>query len=137
MIVHDIEAVLPGFRAQAESLMVDECTITAPGTGEPVYDPETNTTTIPPGPEIYSGKCRIQLTAASGDRPLVAIDQRLTVQHTISIPVGAALVTPDCTVLITASAHDPANVGRRFLVRAVVRKSFATAQRFQAEEVQA
>lgn len=137
MILGDeITAVLPELRAQANSLMEDTCTITVPGVGEGVYDEATNTTTPPAPVQIYAGPARIQIAQLSSDKPLVAVDQLTVVQHIISIPVGAAVVPKAARITIKASAHDPANVGRVFTVRAVLHKSQATALKMQAEEIQ-
>lgn len=137
MILGDeIAAILPELRTQAESLMVDVVTITVPGEGDGVYDEATNIT-LPPAPvQVYAGPARIQVAQLSSDKPLVAVDQLTVVQHIISIPVGAAVVPKAARITITASAHDPANIGRVFAVRAVLHKTHATALRMSCEQIQ-
>ncbi|NNG36942.1 DUF6093 family protein [Nakamurella aerolata] len=136
MLADDIDLALPELRAHTESLMQDTCVITVAGDGLPVWDEETQTS-VPPEPQvIYEGKCRIRLPQMNSDRPLLAVDQVVTVQHIISIPVAAVDVPNGATVTVTASRWDAANVGRRFTVRSTVHQSQATAQRLACEEVQ-
>lgn len=138
-----VTGALPRFRARANSLMQDTCTITIPGEGEGTYDPDTNTT-VPPDPTVIyprpdtddDGRCRIQLSQPVSDRPLVAVDQKTVVSHVISIPVGTATVPKLATITITASTHDQANVGRQFTVRSVLNKTQATAFRMQCDQLQ-
>ncbi|WP_029135322.1 DUF6093 family protein [Nakamurella lactea] len=131
-----LAGVLARGRDHANALMQDSCTITIPGEGEGTYDPGTNTT-IPPDPTvIYDGRCRIQLSQPVSDRPLVAVDQKTVVSHVISIPVGSPTVPRMALITITASTHDPANIGRQFTVRSRLSKTHATAERLQADELQ-
>ena len=61
-LVDDILAALPVFRHEANSLMLDECTITRPG--EPVTDPDTGDVTNS-AETVYAGKCKVCLLYTS------------------------------------------------------------------------
>lgn len=136
MLADDIDLALPELRAQAESLMQDTCEIRAPGDGLPVWDEEKQASIPPESVLLYQGKCRIRLPQMNSDRPLLAVDQVVTVTHVVSIPVAAVAVPSGATIRITDSRHDPANVGRTFMVRSTLHQSQATAQRLACEEVQ-
>ena len=56
-----VTGALPLMRTQAESLMLDTCTITAPG-GEPVWDDEAGEYVTPPGIVVYQGRCQVPST---------------------------------------------------------------------------
>ena len=59
-LVDDVLAALPGMRSEAESLMLDTCTVHRPG--EPVTDSDGNVT--PSLTLLYTGPCKIQQTLA-------------------------------------------------------------------------
>ena len=64
MSLHDaIAAELPYLRAQAESLMVDTCEITA--AGEPVWDEGDGIFTPGAATTVYEGKCRLRKPSAA------------------------------------------------------------------------
>ena len=58
----DIAAALPELRAQAESLMVDACTIRR-ATGETTIDP-VSLADVPVYAVVWSGPCRVQRSGA-------------------------------------------------------------------------
>jgi len=127
-------AAMRGRRA-AEALMVDQCTIRAEST-EVTTDPDTGVVTPVPGEVVYAGKCKLQQMRAALPSNPEGGEHRWTMGPLeLHLPVeGSATVKTDCVVEVTASI-DPNNVGRRFRVRSGDRKTFATAIRFQVEEV--
>ena len=136
MIGHDLSAALPGLRLQAESMMVDACIVSAPGSGEPTWDDESGQWVPPSGGTSYSGKCRVQVPNVA-ENEADAGERAWTVQAAIvSLPVsGSESVGVGHTVTITAAAHDSALVGRVYTVTAEHQKTYATARRLRCEEV--
>lgn len=129
----DIVGALPFLREQAESLMLDTCTITR-ASGETTIDRETGlpTTTYT---TIYTGKCKVQSEAVVTLTPNSG-DHRYTVDRwMVHVPVSAGGIKVGDTITITASALDPANIGRKFKIVGLFHKSMATAQRIPVEEV--
>lgn len=122
-------------RVLAESLMTDACTITEAGTGDPIYDPVTDTYQYPAVTVVYDGKCRVR-PARTEDRSRDAgADVVTTRSSVISIPMDVTAVSVDAVVLITASAQDPALADTRFRVVGVTKGSQVTARRLVCEEV--
>lgn len=118
-------------RADAESLMLDSCTITRPG--EPVTDPDTGDVT-PGGSQVYQGKVKIQTYEAQESNP-EAGGATMTVQrYTLHIPVGAYQPAIGDVATITAASADPGLVGRKYRVAALLHKTLATAYRLGVED---
>ncbi len=121
-------------RRAAETLMVDACVVERKsGT---VFD-ETSMAYTDAFTPIYTGPCRVQLTAAmtgvgtpvAGER--VQVVQRATVQ----LPLAVTGVKVDDRVRVTASS-DPDLVGNIYRVRSQFAKTHATARRLEVEETQ-
>lgn len=131
-----ITALARGRRA-AENLMVDECTVTRPGSGDPVWNETSMGYDPPPPTTVYAGRCRVQLSAAMANTP-EAGERVLVVQRaTVSVPVDVTGIAVGDTVTITAAAHDPDLVGSTYRVRSLFAKTHATARRLEVEETQA
>lgn len=114
--------------------MVDACliervtgTTTNPNTGAVT---ETKTT-------VYDGPCRLQEHGGYPRDISTAPDQpQLAVSRELQLPVGTSGdVRAGDRATVTASAHDPAMVGRRMWLRGQPSKSEATSRRFSIEEV--
>ena len=138
-LVDAITAELPALRAQAESLMVDTCTITS-GAATRTYDTNTRTTTTTEGATIYSGKCRVQVTdsvTTTGEN--VGEQLVITERVTISIPVNAVPVPLNSVITITAVADisDPTLVDRKYRVTGSHAGTHKTARRLPCEQVSA
>lgn len=130
-------------RAAAEELMTDACVITRGGTGEPVYDPATDTTSAPADDTVYDdpdtpgagGICR----AKPADTVDLAQDAGEAVvgarRYVVSIPLAATAPRRNDFVLMTASLLDPALPGTRFRVLGAAKGSQLTARRLACEEV--
>lgn len=127
----ELMAQLLESRADAESLMLDTCTIVRPG--ETVTDPETDEVTTP-GPTVYTGKAKVQTYEAQESNP-EAGGATMTVQrYTLHIPVGLYAPEVGDVATITAAAADANLVGRKYRVVALLHKSLATAYRLGVEE---
>lgn len=141
MIGADIAAELPVFQERAESLMQDDCVITRPS-GTKSIDPSTGLPVSDPPATVYGGtgdhgkdKCKVQSRAREVSNRGAGVHVYDVQQLDLHIPVAATGVRVDDIAEITASASDPAQVGRKFKVTGVSRKTFATAQRLPVEEV--
>jgi hypothetical protein len=128
----DVIDVLPLLRAQAESLMIDTCTIHRPGSA--VTDPEsgavTNTTT-----QVYSGKCKVQSKDSATSTPESGEAVYVVVSRQIHIPAGVADVRNNDVITVTASVLNPFGVGRRYRVEGFTPDSFDTAARIPVKEI--
>jgi hypothetical protein len=128
----DLAQVLPELRAEAESLMVDACTVGRPG--DPVTDPNTGVVTAPLTP-LYAGKAKVQTWQAQESNP-EAGGATFTVQrYAVHVPVGSFSPEVGDVVTITAAALDANLVGRKYRVVALLHKSMATAYRLGVEEM--
>ena len=125
------DAVLAG-RVMAESLMLDQCTITRPG--EVVTDPETgdvtNTST-----EVYAGKCKVQSKDSATANPEAGEHQFTVVSRQVHIPANAADVRDGDVVTLTASALNAFTVGKQYRVAGFTPDTFDTAFRLPVKEV--
>jgi len=122
----DVIGVLPFLRTQAESLMVDACTITRPG--DPATDPETGDVTAGEV-TVYSGKCKLQSKDSSVATPDAAGAGFVVVSRQVHIPANAADVQNDDVVTITASRLNVFTVGKQYRVEGFEPDSFDTAAR--------
>lgn len=126
------------FRAMAESLMVDTCTITRAGVGKGEFNSETGQYDLPARIEIYSGKCRLQVTSIiAGSSKSDAGERQTIVQAAeIQLPVaGTESVSIDDVAEMTSTAFDAAHVGRKLTVAALHAKTHATSRRLRVQEV--
>lgn len=125
------DALLAG-RREAESLMVDTCTITRPG--EPVTDPETGNVTG--GTElVYSGRCKVQSKDSATATPDAAGATFTVVSRQVHIPANAAEVRDGDVVTVTASALNAFTVGKQYRVEGFTPDSFETAARLPVKEM--
>jgi hypothetical protein len=126
-------ATLAG-RAAAERLMVDTCTITrvTGGSSDPETGVRTETTTA-----VYTGKCRVQQRpiVRAGGRHDVGEASVVDVNYTLQLPMSVTTVLVEDRAVVTASALDPALVGRAFRVASQAAKTHATMRRFDLLEV--
>lgn len=126
------------FRAMAESMMVDACTITRAGEGKGDFNEGTGQYDPPDRIEIYTGKCRLQVTSIiAGSSKSDAGERQTIVQAAeIQLPIaGTEVVSVHDVAEITASAHDSAHVGRKLTVVALHAKTHASSRRLRVQEV--
>lgn len=135
MLGDAITSALPELRAHAESMMVDDCTITRASTGAPVVDNNNGTVTPAAPATIYSGPCRVQVPDAV-EKAAEAGGDALSVQAAIiSLPVaGSEAVAVGDVVTVTSATFDADLADVDYVVRGLHRKSDATARRLRCEE---
>lgn len=125
------EAALRG-RREAESLMLDACTVHRPGA--PVTDPDTGVV-APALTLVYAGPCKVQQTISQASNPTAGGHSFTVHDSRVDFPVSAGPFAVDDVVTMTASALDTQLVGRTFRVSELFHKSYATAQRVKVSEV--
>lgn len=128
----DPVSALKAGRLAAQSMFIDRYTVTRPG--ELVTDPETGDVTNA-AIEVYSGKGKIQVSAASAENPAAGGHQFTVQSMTLHLPVHAGPFQISDTVTVTASPLDPERVGHQFRITALHEKTFATAQRLKVDQV--
>jgi hypothetical protein len=129
-----VAAALPELRAQAESLMVDTCRITA--AGAPVWDDANGVYTDGPATTVYEGKCRLRRPSA-GPQDTDAGEAGWSVDtYILSLPVvGSEAVSDGHAVVMLTSANDPAAVGLELTVSGGHWQSQSTARRVPCKVV--
>ncbi len=129
-----LAAALPGLRAEAESLMVDTCRVTTPGTA--TWDDSTGIYTDGTPTTIYEGKCRLRRPAAAPQGVDVGEAAWAVDQYVLSLPVeGSEDVADGHDVEILTSANDPAAVGLTLTITGGHWQSQATARRLPCKVV--
>ena len=128
----DVIGALPFLRAQAESLMVDECTIARPG--DPVTDPDTGEVTAGEV-AVYAGKCKVQSKDSATATPDAGGASFTVVSRQVHIPANAADVRDDDVVTITASRLNAFTVGKQYRVEGFTPDTFDTAARLPVKEM--
>lgn len=131
-LVDDILRALPVFRAEAESLMLDTCTITRPGT--PVTNQDTGDVTNTPT-TVYEGKCKVQSKDSATSNPEAGEATFTVVSRQVHIPANSADVQDGDVVTITASRLNAFTVGKQYRIAGFTPDSFDTAFRLPVKEV--
>ena len=132
MIGGILAGMVPFLREQAESLMLDTCTIDRPG--EPVTDPETGDVTNTPT-TVYSGKCKVQSKDSATANPEAGGATFTVVSRQVHIPANAADVQDGDVVTLTASRLNAFTVGKQYRVEGFTPDSFDTAFRLPVKEI--
>lgn len=127
----ELAAQLRESRADAESLMLDTCTISRPG--EPATDPDTGEVT-PGGSTVYTGRCKVQTYEAQESNPEAGSATFTVQRYTLHLPVAAYMPRLGDVATIGTAALDPNLVGRKYRVVALLHKTLATAYRLGVEE---
>lgn len=137
----ELDDLIADGRADAESLMLDDCKITR-ASGTTTLDPDTGLPTADDPITIYGGtgthdedKCKIQSSGVQAVTPDSGQHVYTIERPEIHLPVSATGVKVGDLVEITGSALDAANVGRKFTITGQFRKTLATAQRLPVEEI--
>lgn len=131
-LIDDILRALPVFRSEAESLMLDTCTITRPG--EPVTDPDTGDVTNS-AETVYSGKCKVQSKDSATSSPEAGEATFTVVSRQVHIPANAADIRDGDVVTITASRLNAFTVGKQYRVSGFTPDTFDTAARLPVKEL--
>lgn len=130
-----VTGVLPELRAQAEAMMTDTGIMRRP-TGTSTPDPSTGTD-VPDYSDLFTSKAKIQarslqaLTAEAGGRTATTV--RLELHLPLSAPAAQTGDVWEHTAV--GALSDVQLLGRKFRITAPVAKSFATARRYEVEEV--
>jgi hypothetical protein len=132
MIGGILAGVLPFLREQAESMMVDTCTIERPGA--PVTNPDTGVVT-PSVTVVYTGKCKVQSKDSATATPNAGGAVFVVVSRQVHIPMNAADVKDGDVVRMTASLLNTFAVGKRYRVEGFTPDSFDTAARLPVKEL--
>lgn len=120
-----LDAALAGVTAWiGANLLVDTVRITAPATGEPVYNPDTGQNEYPPGEILYEGPGAVQGGTAQSEINAAPDALQLWVGETKSryrllTPLAAPLAPKDAIVQVV-TVHNPANtalLGRSWTVQ--------------------
>lgn len=119
-------------RLAAQSTFIDTYMVTRPG--ELVTDPDTGEVKNE-AMEVYTGKGKIQVNAASNETPEAGGHQFTVQTMSLHLPVTAGPFQISDTVTVLASPLDPHRVGHQFRITALHDKTFATAQRLKVEQV--
>lgn len=133
-LADDVVGILPVLRAQAESLMLDECVITR-GSGEPVIDPDTGAVTDGTGETVYEGKCKVQSKDSATASPDAGNNSFTIVSRQVHIPANAADVRDGDVVTLTASRLNAFTVGKQYRVDGFTPDTFDTAARLPVKEM--
>lgn len=139
----DLLDVLPELRAEAESLMVDTCTITR---ADPDAEPNPVTgvadrVQVYPNPEWpddhpwINGKCRVQALDPQERGGESGGYDWTTQRYRVDVPVGSYAPAEDDVVTINTATKDPHLTGRDYRVLALLHKSLATAYRLAVEDM--
>lgn len=103
-------------------------------TGEVTPDPETDAD-VPEYADLFESRCKIQARNMQPRDQEVGGRTATTVVLELHLPVAAdKLTTGDMWHLLT-SAHDPQLPGRVFRISAPFAKEYATARRYEVEEI--
>ena len=129
----DIAAALPDLRAHAESLMWDSCVITGDG-GAPVWNDETGTYDSPAGSTIYSGKCRLRMPRAAGNRVDSGEASWAVDDGVLSLPVDGSQAVTAGPVAVVTLGLDPL-VSVTVTVQATHAQTASTARRLPVKVV--
>lgn len=134
----DLDEGLSELQSAAEDRMRDQCVITKPGEGEPVFDRATRKYTDPAPVEVYRGKCRLPRRPGVGGMTSEAAagDASWKVgEYPIDLPMrGSERVGVNQTATIL-KARDRALVGNVYGITEPADQSQATARRFRMKRV--
>ncbi len=134
MLGYDVASSLPGLRAEAESLMVDTCRITTPGTA--TWDDSTGVYTDGAPTTIYEGKCRLRRPAAAPQTTDAGEAAWAVDLYVLSLPVdGSEDVADGHDVEILTATNDPDLVGLTLTVTGGHWQTHATARRLPCKVV--
>jgi hypothetical protein len=133
MLGDAIAAALPEMRAEAESLMVDSCTITRGGSATTI-DEDTGVVGSGSATTVYFGKCRLQTRNVQPNTTAAGETEYSLLAYVLQVPMSVVGVAIGDVVTVTGTLDDDLDA-RRFTVTGVVHKTHLTARRLALEEV--
>lgn len=128
----EIAAALPELRQQAESMMVDSCTI---ATATPGAWDEATGTYAQSSVTLYAGPCRVQRSRGSDRSAMPGEAGYVLGDVTVSVPMCAPIVPVGAVVTVTSACADPHLADAQFTILGPHRKSLSTARRYECVEV--
>lgn len=135
MLADDIAAALPGFRAQAEALMVDTVRIERQtGTDE---DPDT-LEVVPVYETIYEGPCRVQRYQGNTNRQPVIGGVEVGIDAVLlQVPLSARGVRRGdrASIVAVGVESDPEMLGQALSVMSDLTKTHASKRTLACQEV--
>ena len=127
MLGDAIREALPRLRLQAESLMIDSCTIVRPG--PTTTDPDTGVKTTPTT-TVYTGQCKVKAPQRANQPTEVGGAVITVTPGEVHIPAGGPDLKVGDIVEVTASELQSTLVGDRYKVTGPFDGSFITARRY-------
>lgn len=121
------------FEVQQVALFRDECTIVRTS-GEPTYDPDTNTYTPGATTTVYTGDCLIRGTTWQGFDVSVGETEIRSRMVRGWLPKDTAVEVND-VLTVTASAHDADMVGREMRITDVPKDGWQIVRKVFLEEL--
>lgn len=118
------ESAVQAGREAAARQMIDACTISRAGDGDP--NPVTGAV---PDVEVYAGRCKVQTFEAYEQTPESGGFDYTVQRYYVHVPVGGYAPAVGDVVTVVSSRLDPHLAGRQFRVVALLHKSLATAYR--------
>ncbi len=109
-------------------------TVTAPGTGEPVWDPVKGEYVDPPPTVIYSGPCLIYSRSLEGRTADVGEATWQIDQYVVTFPAGTDVAT-GMTLTVDASPDEPDLVGWELSITDVPVEAWSVALQCLAQRV--
>ncbi len=127
--------LLIGHLRHREARLFDSaCTVTRPGEGEPVFDPDTGTYVNPPAVEVYTGPCLVR-PVERASRVVEAGGAAVSLRtYDVTLPAGTPVEVAD-TVTVTVSP-DAGLVGQAMRVLDVPYDEWQVNRRVVAEDRQ-
>lgn len=141
MLGEAVEGALPMLRQEAESLMVDTCTITRQrldADGEPVREMDPVTLElVDVFDDVHEGRCRVQRGGRDGRESVSGGVEFGVTQLDVQLPLGAVGIKRGDRVAVTAIAPitDPDLLGVVATVKTNATKTHPTKRTLVCEEV--
>lgn len=120
-------ANMPVLRLALDRMLTDTGTITAPGEGSPVFNPDTGQYDDPAPTVVYEGKMLVRPEDAAGRREVTQGGTYVLTRYEITLPASAE-VFRDQVLTVTASKHDPMLVDRSMTLLDVKMDSHAVSR---------
>jgi hypothetical protein len=120
-------------RHRAESLMIDEVTITA--SGAPTLNPVTGDLEPGAGTVVYTGKARLRMPSNVEVNRLFGEEDVTKTRYMLSVPHDTTGVRVDAVVHVTES-DDAEAMAREFKVVAVPSETYVIDRKFGLEAVE-
>lgn len=98
-----VELAMQAGRLLAVTLLLDQGTISRPGTGSGTIDPITGDFTPPAGSVVYSGPCRVRHPTAQEQQIIFGDLNATRSRYTVDLPFDAPLIAVGDVFTLTAT----------------------------------